>query len=407
MSKNHHLGDSDKEHSRISPSASGRWSKCTASIKKSEDLREQGIIGQKETAGSGKAAAEGTYMHDLSEEWIRHQLGDKTVIPMENPDVDLKVYIDHCLGLVNDEKLDKEVFTEMEVDLFYADDTLDEFQRGTADFVILHSDRKNPSDPVISIRDLKWGHIPVYSERNTQLAIYGLSVVEHFKKVVALQPTDNVSLAIVQPRLGHEIEEWVLSIAELQFFTMELQDAVENIRREANLMFAPGDDTCRFCPAKAHCAARLGPVVNTIALIPADAVDASDVPEEDRYALWKNRKRIETVLREIDQDYQWRAKQGNAPSGTKMVMGRSGNRQWKDEVEAAVFINSLGVGEDKMYKAPTLQSPAQIDKYLTKEQKKQLQEHWFKPKGKETLVAEDDPRDAVPTLAEDFLSDDL
>ena len=171
-------------HARFSPSAANRLIHCPPSL----------VLGEVFQDEESPYAAEGSAGHALAEHLIKKHLKQQTRRPVSD------YYSDDLLEAVDDyvsfvvgeiESARKEcpdpIFSvEQRVDV--SDYVPDCF--GTADMVIV-------TDKLVHIIDLKLGKgVPVYAEKNPQLMIYGLGILDMAEM---LFPIETVRLTIFQP----------------------------------------------------------------------------------------------------------------------------------------------------------------------------------------------------------------
>jgi hypothetical protein len=370
-------------------------------------------------------AAEGTQAHDYAEE-ILLGLADLDGIPEEfrHP---VGFYVDHC-NEISEGAITRIV--EAQVPLFYSPE-----EYGTCDFIAAL-----PNHWII--RDYKHGMgVPVEATENTQLAIYAMSFLNGaFKGTIAGVPkpelTDIVDLGIVQPRYRGEepIKTWQLTVEELTHFCEPIKDAAAGIRNGDEGEFAPGDEVCRWCRAKAICPARrewiaaplladLPDAEGELAALPTLDRKENKLPVEERLAIrgedtadterlvavWNNRKAITGWLNDIEEYLTLLAHQGRPAAGTKLVIGRGGNRTWADE-EAA---DKLLKGKLKQLERYNLKliSPTQAAEVLNLENQSSRFKNLFdklvtRSEGKPVLAPESDKREAV-AAAVDSLPDEV
>lgn len=353
---------SHNTHARLAPSGSKQWANCLPSLAFIEANRHR----IPEDKGS-VYANEGTEAHD----WATRVMLKKITIEEvpENFRVHVKSYIDHCFEVI---PRPAQVFVEVEVPLFYQTTS-----KGTCDFAAVAQDGSR-----VVIRDLKYGAgVLVSSMENSQLAIYGLSLLrwletEHGKRFA---PDTVVDIAVYQPRHheGADQPAWILTYADLEIFGADLeskaglahlgvgkvQEAIEKprdytcqeITEITGLEFAPeeGDHgACRWCNAKAICEARLGantgslPVTDPaefISCMPLETEEEAKLPTAERLALrgplddeflvgvLRSAPALKKYLEDVSEYLEKRVLGGENVPGTKLVMGREGNRAWTDE----------------------------------------------------------------------------
>lgn len=337
LSGNTAISGSHNTHSRLAPSASERWTTCTASVPYATANAHR----IPEDKGS-VYADEGTKAHDYAASVLLGAMDIDDVPESFRPHV--KLYVDHCRSL---ERPDAETIVERSVPLFYrTSDT------GTVDFAVV-------GDGLVVVRDLKYGQgVEVEAEGNTQLAIYALSLVYSVEGIYHLPPDTTVSIGVVQPRYrGSEpVKVWELTLAELEEFCSGIVTAVSAID-SGFTRFAPSEKACRWCKCKSFCEARFADAVAPF----GDSIEAGlaaldglpeftkaelKLPVEERLntssvvtpdqmvAIWRKRKAITRMLDDIEEHLSNLAQAGTPAPGTKLVQGRPGNRKWLDEEEA-------------------------------------------------------------------------
>lgn len=422
------MSGSSNAHARLSPSSSKCWTECTAQPKYMKSVEHLLPVEEESIY-----ATEGTQAHDYAEE-ILLGLADLESIPEEfrKP---VGVYVDHCnsfaAGAVT-------TLVESKVPLFYS---LEE--NGTCDFIAVHklSDGRHKW----IIRDYKHGMgVPVEATENTQLAIYAMSFLNAaFKGTLAGLPTpsqlDPVDIGIVQPRYrgGEPIKTWETRVDALTEFCKPIKDAAVGIQGGDEGDFAPSEDACRWCRAKAICEARrqwiaaplmdelpgLDDAEESLAAIPTLSAKEKKLPVDDRLALigeglfidehghdrlvklWNNRKAITAWLDDIEEYLTSLAHQGRPVAGTKLVQGRQGNRSWADE-EAADKLLKGKLKQEERYNFRLI-SPTQAAEVLNLENTSKKFQNLFdklvtRSDGRPVLAAESDKREAISPAVDDL-----
>lgn len=386
---------SHNTHSRLAPSASSRWTTCTASPRFLKDNADR----LPEDTGS-EYANEGTQAHDYAEAILTGRIElDSIPLPFQAA---VGYYVKHCRDLVTP---DAEVFVESKVPLFYQQE-----DTGTCDFAVV-------SDGRIVIADLKYGAgVLVEAEQNKQLAIYAYSFAVALRKEGLWAPDDNwtVEMQIVQPRHHADtpVRTWSITLGELHEFCRDIDAAAERIRLEQDLVFAPSDSACRWCPAKMLCPARRADLLDALPDFddlpePPRKGAAAPVLEEEAVAkmvqLYENRKKLEKAI-EYAEEYLFNlAQQGRPAPGTKLVQGRPGNRQWRDE-EAADKLIRQKISADQRY-VRKLVSPTVAAELLDLENcstrfRKLFDNLVVRGEGRPTLALESDKRPAIASLVD-------
>ena len=217
----------------VGPSASGRWSVCTASPKF--------IVEQAEHLPEDKSvfADEGSVAHLLASKLLTNE---DTGPVGEEMMKHVRTYVDH----VSQRKGNGTLLVEQPVGLFYLP-----HRNGIVDAAVLEPNK-------VQIFDLKYGQgVSVEAEGNTQMAIYAESLIQSWEQITEFAPDLQVEMTIVQPRDRNNpeaVRTWSLSRQELAALTGDLKAKAE-IALAGKGEFVPDDKACQFCAAKGLCAA--------------------------------------------------------------------------------------------------------------------------------------------------------
>lgn len=421
------MSGSTNTHARLSPSGSKRWINCTASIGYIE-ANSHRISGD----GSSSYSNEGTQAHEYAEQYLNGLIG-LGEIPNDFQ-MPLGVYFNHLREMIVDNPKG-EILIEREAPLFYEPDEIKkerdgkivmERPTGTVDFALVTDDK-------IVIRDLKYGQgVAVDAEDNSQLAIYAMSIIRELQEdgLYDFDQSTVVDIGIVQPRYrGDEpVKTWVITLAELENYCKDIEDAVTAIKYGAEISlggirFDPGEDTCRWCPAKGFCAARLEAMSETfevesfdaLALLPdltkdekqqdaegrifiKEAFLQKDYDDQQLLAIFAKRKQITGLLDDIEEYLSTRVLSGEVISGLKVVKGREGNRAWNDIEGADKLIKQKLKMEERM--DMSLKSPTQLEKLLKLSEQSTRFQNLFngfvsRSEGKPVVALESDKRPAI------------
>lgn len=259
---------------------------------------------------------------------------------------------------------------------------------------------------VIDIADYKYGQgVSVSAKENLQMSIYARSAI--LLKKIPVRPDTKIRLHIFQPRVrqGERVSMWEITYAELEQFTDDrVLGPAQLIMAEGKTVFAPGEKTCQFCPAKTFCTARAESRVKGTPLEPVLRGEALELPplaslsEETIAKLIVEKSEIVSWLNGIEKYGLQMAASGKALPGTKIVASKGGHRAWSDPNEAKIMFLDL-VAKGKVTKDQVIEekllTPKQAEEFefdFEKDQWKEVQSLIYKPKGKPVLAPLDDPR---------------
>lgn len=269
---------------------------------------------------------------------------------------------------------------------------------GTADCVMIGSGR-------MDIADYKNGAgVPVDAERNPQMMLYALGALHVYQPIYG-DTIQTIHLSIVQPNAGG-VKEWETARDELE------QWAEETVRPAAALAwkgegdFCPGS-WCRFCRAKAQCAARaeqllaLEPEKRTLAEgslsqeAKAAALGSGTVLlTDDQVGQVLGRAlELEAWVKDLKDYALSAALAGRTISGFKLVAGRT-SREWQELDKAFQTLTQRGVDEALLWERSPI-TVAKLEKALGKRVFTKASEGLVSVRpGKPTLVPASDKRPA-------------
>lgn len=413
---------SARAHAKLSPSSAHRWIECPGSVRMSEGIDEKSSV----------FADEGTAAHTLAELCLREGaepadfLGGhvdvntgkvsraagegERVYPIVDEMVDaVSLYVDTVRGMVGE---GDEVEYEARLDLRH----IPGMAFGTGDCVIY-----KPATRHLIIADLKYGKgVPVDAENNPQTRAYALGASQRFHN----RGVDTIESVIVQPRCPHPagvVRRETIDVLDLVEFRIELEAAAA-ATAEPDAPLNPGE-WCRFCPAAATCPALRQKVLETAemefaepsdvgALAPDQFVDVdtglvvrpppvSTLTADDMALVLKQAGVLKDWLKRVEERAHQMARDGEPPTGFKLVASRA-TRRWLNEDEAITrFTNVLGLSDEQIYVEPTVRSPAQIEKIIGTKRKAEIADLIVAKSSGTILVPTEDPRPSVKSDAEE------
>jgi len=348
-----------KAHSKLGASSYYRWKACPGSVAASVGIPNESSV----------YAAEGTLAHDIASRLLLAQ-PIKDDVDEEMMDA-IQIYLDHIQSL----RAQKPTFESVEQKLNLSKYHPELF--GTADYVCYFAPTKT-----LHVVDYKHGRgIPVDVVGSHQLMYYGLGAL-HMNAF----PIDKVVLTIVQPRCYHpqgSVRSWETDGVEMIDFAAQLiDDAIATEKQNAELV---AGDHCRFCPAQPTCTK---PREQALAVVQGAFKDESSLPAIAPEMLAKYLEKIPAIKSWCEAVHKYahqQAELGNTPPGWKLVDKRA-NRSWGEGVDAFILSQALEKDESKFFGEPKLLSPAQVEKLLTKDQKKILETFVVKASSGKTLV---------------------
>jgi hypothetical protein len=375
-------------HALLSASGAHRWLHCTNSPRLEEEIEDTTSV----------FAMEGTFMHELSELYLHHHLGNikkvafkkelkkmqKSEFYSEEVQVAVDEYVAAVIEKINEAKArctDPLILIEERLD--YSPWVRDGF--GTGDVVII-------ADDVLEVIDLKGGKgVAVSAVGNPQARLYALGAIHSFG---VLYDITTVRMTIIQPRLDNISTDEMAAEELIQWAEEVVRPRAEEAYKGEG-KFKPGDH-CRFCKVKATCRARHD---ENMKLACMDFKEPALLTDEE----------ITEVLMQVDEFKKWasdvesyaleKARDGKIWPGMKLVEGRA-TRRFSSENEVAEKLLDAGYPEERIY-SKSLLSLTKLEKEIGKKEFSEVIGGLIeKPPGKLKLVPEDDKRPAVKSSAE-------
>ena len=439
-------------HAKLSPSSSKRWRSCPASIAASEGIPRK----------SSAASRSGTAEHLVSSVCLERglevaQFLNTAVVFYAKPEeldneheaLEAEAKLDgmvvlHRIVIDEDSAARCEAYVsyvreqvaltgskllvEQKLPIGHITGEVD--ATGTGDAILINDD-------TITVIDAKFGSGRVDAayngEPNSQLAIYAAGALEQFGWTGSFK---TVQMVIVQPRINH-VSEHSMTIDDLLMYSQGVKiDA--GMTRSPFAPFNPTNENCFFCPAKLNCKAREDAALEAV-FGDFDNLDTAPAKQPSDDALGTLYSKL-GFIRKFCDDVEARVFAtldngkpvvGADGVGYKIVDGRKGNRQWRDEQEVIDLLEGMSIHESVMF-TKKLISPTAAEKLaggrkpknveaaeklpIGPTRWKRLQELVIQPEGKPEVVLETDPRpckhalddfQCVQTLPADAVSVDL
>lgn len=377
-------------HSLWGPSVFKRRRLCPASARLEAGLPDT----------SSEAAEEGTAGHMLAEDLLNNGglAKDKLGAVYNGYTVDhdmahaVQEYVDAVRNQID---LGGEAFIEARVNY----DRWVPGGFGTTDAGVLF-----PETGHAVVNDLKMGRgVKVFAEGNDQGLLYALGFYQEYGDF--LVDIERITVWIHQPRLNHS-DRWDVSVEELLAFGETAREVYE-IGSQPDAPAIPGEEQCRFCKAAATCKARAEWLTESVgAHFDFDTgalttLDAEQMTPEEIGRIYGHLDDLSNWIKAVKDHVANQLEAGEPVPGWKLVLGGRRTRFWKDEAAAEAALKGMRLKADDMY-TKKLISPAQAEKRVTDRQRKRLDELVGWTQGKPTVAPENDPREAVSNVAEDF-----
>jgi hypothetical protein len=251
---------------------------------------------------------------------------------------------------------------------------------GTGDAIIV-------SDTLLDIIDFKSGTgIRVDAPGNPQMRLYALGAIARYS---ALYEFTNIRCTIVQPSLNNLSEDYT-DVHELLTWALEVVVPAAKLAWEGKGTFVPGEH-CRFCSAKAVCAAR---AAEALKVFDQGLTSAGELTNDQLAAILPMLDEAESWIKDVREYTEGSAARGEKYRGYKLVRGRKPNRAWANEDDVRASLLRAGYGPET-YEKTVLKSPGDVQKALGVKAYRSLLETpglVTQGEGRLVLVPESDPR---------------
>ena len=369
------------KHALLSASGAHRWLECTPSAQLELQFPQS----------TSEYAEEGTAAHELCELTARYWLGEISEAEYANQRDELakgKYYNAEMQECANDyakfvaektaaaRETCEDAFTALEVRVDFSKYIKDGF--GTGDCIIV-------SDNVLEIIDFKYGKgVRVEAAGNPQMKLYALGAYLEYNTLFDI---DSVRMTIFQPRLSGVQSSDEITVKEL------LEWAEKYVKPRAKLAyrgegeFAPSEEVCKFCRAKAQCKARADKNLKLF----DEAPDILLLTPEDAGKILEQAGDIQSWLADLESLVSSTLLAGQPVEGWKMVEGRS-NRRFADELKVVAAMKSAGYDESLLYERKLITLTQMEKDFGKKAVAETLGELIVKSQGKPTLAPAKDKR---------------
>ncbi len=377
------------EHAFLSASGAHRWLACPPSAKLECQFE----------ASTSTYAAEGTLAHTVAELTTRRALGSlkEAAYKSNLADCALNQYysreMQECADayakmikdrLAKAKKSCKDAIVELETRLDFSEWVPGGF--GTGDCVII-------AEPTLEIIDFKYGKgHKVNAVNNVQMMLYALGALAAYGDLYEIS---NIRMTIFQPRISGATDTDEKSVDELLAWAENTVKPRALLASKGEGEFAPSEEACRFCRAKAKCRAR---TEKNLALFD-EAPNPLLISPSEAGEILKKAKDIETWLKDLNGLVSGALTAGEEVPGWKMVEGRS-NRKLADEDKVVAAMKAAGYDEALLYEKKLL-TLTQLERDFGKKKIAEVLGGLIvKPKGAPTLAPETDDRPAYQFEAE-------
>lgn len=369
------------KHALLSASGAHRWLECTPSAQLELQFPQS----------TSEYAEEGTAAHELCELTARYWLGEISEAEYENQRDELakgKYYNAEMQECANDyakfvaektaaaRETCEDAFTALEVRVDFSKYVKDGF--GTGDCIIV-------SDNVLEIIDFKYGKgVRVEAAGNPQMKLYALGAYLEYNTLFDI---DSVRMTIFQPRLSGVQSSDEITVKELLEWAEKYVKPRAKLAYKGEGEFAPSEEVCKFCRAKAQCKARADKNLKLF----DEAPDILLLTPEDAGKILEQAGDIQSWLADLESLVSSTLLAGQPVEGWKMVEGRS-NRKFADELKVVAAMKSAGYDESLLYERKLITLTQMEKDFGKKAVAETLGELIVKPQGKPTLAPAKDKR---------------
>ena len=413
----------EKEHARLSPSASKRWMTCPGSVRMEREL----AVKDKPS----RFAAEGTVAHEVHELCLlnKHKALDYLGKTFEADGMKFKV-TEEMAGAVQ-ESLDyiwdiievaswKDIRVEVRVEVRCSLKSLGikGLDGGTSDVILMFYDEL---DVLLSVEVFDYKHgagVAVECENNTQAMSYALGTIL-LPELNGEGIPDGILITISQPRAHHpdgRIRSWRTTKDHLlNWCSYDLVPAALETAKEDSAL-VPSDDGCRFCRVAGQCP-KLYERTQEVAMLDFEEIgdDEAKFPtvesltSEQKQYIMEHGAAIRSFIVAVENQIKLEMDGGsqNYEANLKLVRKTSRRKFLEDATDQLTSLLYDVLEHSDIYEEKA-RSMTEIEKRLkkaigAKDAKEIMDEITTKPDGDIVVAPKSDKRKAVqPTLVSDF-----
>ena len=379
--------DNVQAHSILGASSAHRWMNCTASVREIEEVPEA-LRNQ-----TSPEAEEGTKAHEYLAQVLCGEIG-VSAIPIQD---EMRESVQYAVDVIRTLLVKAAAEAPKGKPYYWVEQKLDlsevhEKCFGTADVVIYFWKAKR-----LFIVDYKHGKgLLVEVDNNPQLLYYGLGVVS---SDIPVGEVESTTMMVIQPRCnhpsGHFVRSWTTPTSTVLDFAFEVQEKAEEALGP-NPVYKPGE-WCRWCAALYKCKAvvnnQLAVAQEEFGVVEDGGLRVPETGEQLSRALGMLPV-IKAWVKAVDQQAYRFAMSGRGLAGYKLVEKRA-VRRWINEEDAAKVFRKGGLKDFDIYETRKMKSPAQIEKIISRDERKAIESLISKSSSGLALVPVSDKRQEV------------
>lgn len=376
-----------KLHADASPSSSGIWIACPASVTKARGRQRVPTI----------YTLEGSVAHAVAEERLNagkkykwpgiYEMDGQLIDVTEEMKEAIEVYAKHV------EKLKAVKRYEQKVSIDYEGEAL----FGTADTVAV-----NGPEGWVEVVDFKYGQGVRVSADSSQLKIYGLGVLNNLGPFEDIRTID---LTVVQPRIDPDNPTNTVSlrISEIEKWGHDILTPALDRLAAGDLTETTGDH-CRWCVRAGECQA-LADLAMTNAQTAFGAIPPApaSMTDDELGLLLDHAQMIVDWVSKVKAEATGRIEKGSYVPGWKLVAKRA-MRRWAKPSEAITHLMQRGVDPMSIMRIETIGNVEAAMK-RNRVPLKTLDQFTAKESSGSTLVSEKDGRPAVDNSVQNVFGD--